>query len=209
MPSKPPNHLLTLEQGEDQLQPYLELLAECIQHGWDAWEKDYAHKQHILTARSRSAIVFDEIVSRAQSTFSGLPGVNFQRARNTFLLYLGDNIVIRFKKIGKNGKCSSIETRQQVLFKLQIQLPGMENGTMLHAGYALDDLQQRIIRKSVVCQFSNRILWAIELPVEPTGNVETIPFVPTPEAPQGKRFAAKSDERSKKKKLKERAAGKE
>jgi hypothetical protein len=211
LPNKPPNHLLTLQQGEDQLQPYLQLLEECIQYGWDAWENDYAHKHHILSARSRSAIVFDEIVCHAQAKFSGLPGVTFKRARNTFLLYLGDNIIIRFKKIGKNGKCSSIDTRQQLLFKLQFQLPGIEKGTLLHAGYALDDLQQRVIRKSVVCQFSNYVLWVIDLQSQATGRVESMPFTPAPDPglPPGKRFTEKTDDQSKKKKPKERAAGKE
>lgn len=200
VPTQPPRHVLTLQQGEEQLQPYLALLDECIQHGWNAWDTDYASKQHILRARSRAAIVYDEIVFHAESKFSELPNVVFKRSRGSFHLYLGDKVVIRFKKIGKNGKCYSIDTRQQILFSLQVlPLPGMEKGTMLHAGYALDDLQQKIFRKSVVCQFSNRVLWTIELQRKAgeSGSVTTlVPQSQPPQHPAGSRFTEKETKES-------------
>lgn len=190
---KPPRHLISAKAAEEQLQPYKLLLEECIQHGWDTWETFYKPRHHILQARSRSSIVFDEIVSHARSKFSGLPGVTFQRHRGTFLLYIGDSIVIRFKKIGKNGKCSSIATHQQVLFEMQAELPGMEKGTILNAGYTLDDMQHHIVRKQVVCQFSNRVLWMLNLPSEDGENTLTIPAAPTPEPPKSPRFVVKPE----------------
>jgi hypothetical protein len=210
-PKKPPKHLLTSKEAEEQLQPYKSLLEECIQHGWDAWEKDYKHKRHILSARSRSAIVFDEIVFHAESKFAGLAGVTPKRHRNTFLLYIGNTIVIRFKKMGKNGKCSSIATRQQVLFQLQIELPGMEKGTMLQAGYSLDDMQHHVVRKMIACQFSNRVLWTIDLVSDEREKVSTIPPAPTPEPSKGPRFAVKpeAEKESQKRKPKKRSAEKE
>jgi hypothetical protein len=207
--ARPPKHLLTLKEGEEKLQPYKNLLEECIQHGWDSWEQDYKHKHHLLSTRARAAIVFDEIIFHAESRFSGLPGVTFQRRHNTFLLHIGDDVVVRFKKIGRNGKCSSIDTRQQVLFSLQMQLPGMEKGTMLHAGYTLDDLQQQVVRKLIVCQFSNRVLWTINLAAEMGSVVENMPIAspPAPQQPKQPRFAAKSE--GEKQKSKKQAAGKE
>jgi len=191
--SKPPIHLLSLEEAEERLEPYKPLLDECIQHGWDAWNRDYTHKHHLLRPRARAAIVFDEIVFKAQEIFPVIPGVKFEPHNSSFLLYIGDDIIIRFKKIKKNGRCSNINTRQQALFKLQqVFLPGMEPGTALTAGYALDELQRSIVRKLVVCQFDNRVLWTLELLKRPNAQVVEMSPTPPPTTPR-KRFEPKPE----------------
>jgi len=201
----PPNHLLTLQQAEERLQPYKADLDGCIQHGWDVWNQDYLQKHHILRSRSRAAIVFDEIVFKAQQVFCQ-PNVKFDLKNNTFLLFIGEDIIVRFKKIKRNGRCSNVNTRQQALFQLQqMVIPGMEPGTALTVGYALDDLQQKIARKTVVCQFNNRVLWTIELLNEADSPVVEMPQPTVPEAPK-QRFEAKpellKDSRQSKKKKK-------
>lgn len=175
--------ILTLEEAEEILGRYCERLNRCIQHGWDVWKRDYQHKHHILHARARAAIVFDEIVHRALEEFPTIPGEQkATRSANTFMLYIGDDISLRFKKIRKNGRCSNILTKQQILFRAQAQLslPTMLEGTLVSAGYVLDDLQQEIARKSVVCHLDNRVLW--EMPLRGDGSmVGFIPPAPTPD----------------------------
>lgn len=195
MPNKPPKHLLAWEEAQECLNPYTQVLAECIQYGWDQYKSFYEPKHHILDARARAAIVFAEIVFRAQEKFNGIESVKFDRKNNSFLLYIGDDIILRFKKIGKKGRCSSIDTRQQMLFKAQMELPGMEAGTLLHAGYLLDPLQQEVLQKLVVCQFKNRVLWMIELPTVGGGTIEIMPTPAAPEPPKGPRFEVKVDEK--------------
>jgi hypothetical protein len=162
-PLQPPNYVLTLEKAEELFQPYKALLAECIQLGWDAWHSFYKPKHHILRSRSRATIVYDEIVSYVGQKFSGLPEVVFKSFRSSFLLYIGDSITVRFKKFNKYGRCSNIRTHQQYLFGLQMEIPGMKTGTMFQAGYVLDELQQNIVKKAIVCEFGNRVLYSIEL----------------------------------------------
>jgi hypothetical protein len=195
VPNKPPKHLLTWEEAEEILKPYALLLAECIQYGWDQYKSFYEPKHHILDARARAAIVFSEIVFRAGEKFTGLEGVKFERKNNSFLLYIGEDIILRFKKLRKNGRCSSIDTRQQMLFKAQMVIPEMEPGTLLHAGYLLDVLQQDVQQKLVVCQFKNRVLWMIELPTAGGGTIEVMPTPAAPQPPEGPRFEAKPDEK--------------
>lgn len=211
-PPKPPIHLLTLENAEERLHPYKMLLDECLQGGVDAWTTHYAHRHCILDARARAAIIFCEIVALAQQKFNGLEDVKFERRRNSFLLYIGSDIVIRFKKITKTGRCRSINTRQQMLFELQMALPGMETGTLLHAGYALNDLQTAIAEKLVVCQFKNHVLWTLKLSTPSGGVVEVMP-TPLQEPPKGPRWELKpeAEKQSKKQTAKGKAntAGKE
>jgi hypothetical protein len=47
----------------------------------------------------------------------------------------------------------------------------MVDGTLVHAGYQLDDLQQNIVRKAIVCQLNERVLWDIELTGVPAETV--------------------------------------
>jgi hypothetical protein len=84
-----PNQLIPQEEAEIQLAPHRERLERCIQHGWDVWRTDYAHKRHILSARARAAIVFDEIVARALDEFQEGPDLKVRRSSNSFMLYIG------------------------------------------------------------------------------------------------------------------------
>jgi len=186
-----PDHLLTSQEGEELLKPYVDALNRCIQHGWDSYQNDYTSKHHILSARTRATIVFDEIIACAEQEFYGKDGVRFVRKSNSFMLYIGEKATIRFKKIKRNGRCSNIDTRQQVLFKAQAQLrlPGMLEGTLLHVGYLLNDIEKDINRKMVVCQLNNRVLWQFELKSEAVATV--VPMEPTPPQPQTPRFVVK------------------
>ncbi|HEV2645422.1 MAG TPA: hypothetical protein VGU46_03565 [Acidobacteriaceae bacterium] len=181
-------HILSLEEAEQILAPYRERLNRCIKHGWDVWKSDYQHKHHILHARARAAIVFDEIAYCAMEEFPTIPGeIKAVRTASTFMLYIGDSITLRFKKIGKNGRCSNVLTRQQVLFRAQIQLnfPSMLDGTLVSAGYVLDDLQQNVIRMSVVCHLDNTVLWEMSLAADNAAMVEfTPPASSAPITPQ-------------------------
>src|SRR5215470_16279989 len=107
-PGNPPDHILSRQEAEGRLHPYKALLEQCIQHGWNAWLNDYAQKHRILRARSRASIIFDEIVVKALELFDCVPNVQIKLKGNSFLLFIGNDIIIRFKKIGKNGRCSSI-----------------------------------------------------------------------------------------------------
>ena len=177
--------IVTVEEAEEILGPYRDRLNRCIQHGWDAWKTDYLPKHHILGPRSRAAIVFDEIVNRAMEEFSDVPDVKPLRLSNSFMLYIGDRITLRFKKIKRNGRCSNIHTKQQVLFlaQAQMRLPTMLDGTLVHAGYTLDDLQQEVLRKTVVCQLHNHVLWQLSLSGDTAAIVELVPAEPL--APTG------------------------
>lgn len=190
----PAQYLLTREQAEALLEPYITTLNGCIDEAWGAWKSGYhAQKSHILDARARAAIVYCEIVYRAKAAFSGMADVKVVATGGMLKVHIGDHITLRFKKIGKNGRCSNIMTKQQVLFLAQMQLPGILAGTLVHAGYELDQPQAEIARKAVVCQLDNRVLWQIEVTGTP-GELLTMPPVAAPEQPQtGPRFVVKKE----------------
>jgi hypothetical protein len=185
--------ILSQEAAEALLQPYVDILNRCIDDGWNAWKTDYAHKTHLLDGRARAAIVYCEIVYQAKAAFSGLPDVKVVHTGGTLSIFIGQVITLRFKKIGKTGRCSNILTRRQILFLAQMQLPGMLDGTLIHAGYQLNELQQAIQRKAVVCQLNQRVLWQITISGEP-GELAVMPPISDLGIPQsGPRFVAKKE----------------
>jgi hypothetical protein len=207
-PQQPPNHVLTLEKAEELFQPYKALLAECIQLAWDTWRDFYKSRHHILRSRSRACIVYDEIVFNVGQKFAGLPDVVFKPFRSMFLLYIGKSITVRFKKFNKYGRCSNVKTRQQYLFGLQLQIPGMESGTMFQAGYMLDEVEQNIVTKALVCEFGNRVLYSIALLSGINAVIEITPD-PKPQPTKTERFEVRpealpeSEKEKKKRKQKE------
>jgi hypothetical protein len=78
------------------------------------------HKAHVLDGRPRAAIVYAEIVNRALEMFQGLEGVKVVRRPGSLMIYIGEDISIRFKKMRKDGRCSNIKTVTQIRFLAQL-----------------------------------------------------------------------------------------
>jgi hypothetical protein len=107
------------------------------------------------------------------------------------MIYIGNDVTLRFKKMRRNGRCNNVKTVTQIKFLAQLQLPGMVDGTLVHAGYQLDNLQQNVVRKAIVCQLNEKVLWDIELTGVPAEMV-TIPPVDSVGQPSTEpRFVAK------------------
>lgn len=200
----PPRHLLTSKDAERRLEAHKQRISRCIRGAWEAFDRDYAHKRHILNPRSVASIMWDEIIHRTQPEFAGIDDVVLKPQNNSFLLYIGQGIVIRFKKIGKDGRCRNIPTRQQNLYDSQTSLPGMEKGTILHAGYMLDDLRQELIAVMIVCQYAKHVVWTINLPDAADGQVVQMSAPPSPSAPPRSRFESKTGKEKKAKSRKDR-----
>jgi hypothetical protein len=89
---------------------------------------------------------------------------------------------------------------------MQIEIPGMEKGTMVQAGYVLDDLQHQLVRKLVVCEFDKRVLWTIELMREASAPVMEIPSGETLPPEKKQRFETRTESEKEKKKDKRKGA---
>ena len=147
----------------DQLSPHLPLIASCIEHGWEQWQTKYADKHYILDARARATIVNCEIRAKASLVFEQVEGVVLKRKNGTLFLYIGDDILVRFKKLKNSGQASNIMTDQQLSLYGQIPIPGILPGNHFNAGYILDDLQQSIERMLIAYQEGKRVVWMLDI----------------------------------------------
>ena len=171
----------------EEVQPYLHLFSQCIQHGWDTWKTQYAHRHHVLDARARAAIVYDEITTEAKRVFGELHNVVLRIRYGSLMVYVGDNVVVRFKKLRRTGRANNIMTKNQMNLYRQIPIPGYLPGTHLNAGYVLDDLQQQIDRLLVTCQDGKRVMWTFDLDQASGRTTSAVVPMPTPASPAPKR----------------------
>ena len=156
--------MLRKEQAEKILKPHYEKLKQSLDGGWESWQEYYKPRHHVLDARARAAIVYCEVIDRAKTLFADVAVAKFIKKRGMHLLYIGNEIVLRFKKLRK-GAPSNVRTRQQTLFQMQRTIPGVLPGTYASAGYQLDQIEQAIDKTMVVCQLDGESVWAIDLSI--------------------------------------------
>ena len=116
--------------------------------------------------RTRATNIHDLLVRYARELFEGVPNVFFRRVRGLFLVEIA-GMLVRFKKLGKNGRHYSSATRQGDLFYSQqfeqIPLPGIPAATSIVAGYQEDSLEQSMSECKMVCPIGSDALWTIDI----------------------------------------------
>jgi hypothetical protein len=168
----------TKEQAEKVLLPYYPKLKQCLDGGWRAWTEHYKSRQHVLDARAQASIVYCEIVHIAKECFSAVPDAKLVKKGLTHLLYIGDDIVLRFKKL-RNGLPRNIRTTQQKLFQHQEIIPGFLPGTIASVGYQLDAIEQAIEKSLIIAQLDGRTAWSLDLNIcEAGGAIAVMPAAP-------------------------------
>ena len=92
--------------------------------------------------------------------------------------------MLRFKKLDGKMRGRNYQTRQQVLFTLQLTLPGWPaDATRLVAGYQLDTPEVDIDQLLITCPIGRKVEWYFGID-EGEGKVVQIPSAPSaPAAP--------------------------
>jgi hypothetical protein len=114
-------------------------------------------------------MIHDLMVKHVKRRFDGSDNVRWFVRRGLFHLEIDGPLWLRFKKLDRNMRASSIPTRQALSFLnvLQLELPGMPGPVpRLTAGYVLNQLGTAIEGAYVTCPLGSEIRWFIEL-IEP------------------------------------------
>lgn len=132
--------------------------------------------------RTRATNIHDLLVRYARELFAGVPNVFFRKIRGLFLVEIA-GMLVRFNKLGKNGRHYGSTTRQGDLFYTQqfeqIPLPGIPAATSIVAGYQEDSLEQCMSECKMVCPIGSGALWTIDIN-NPFDVQENIPVVTPP-----------------------------
>ncbi len=164
------------------LSPHFPTLQEVFRRT----EKHYLDYPAIVrldhSKRTRATNIHDLLVRYARELFEGVPNVFLRKIRGLFLVEIA-GMLVRFKKLSKNGRHHSSSTRQGNLFYSQqfeqVPMPGIPVATSVVAGYQEDSLEQSMSECKMVCPIGSDSLWTIDIN-HPFEIEENIPVVIPP-----------------------------
>lgn len=145
------------------LDPYKTRLRECVTHAWKDYESQYGPMRHIHTPRTRANIVHDHMVHHAKRLFESDTDVSMYEVKGLFLVEIGGQLHVRFKKLDEDKRHHNYPTPQNLEFWEQLFLPGMPHLIRLVAGYELNDLQTDINAVYITCPNGSCNAWYFEL----------------------------------------------
>ena len=162
------------------LEPYFGDFSECVQDGWQAWERiqrQIPDSCKSLRSPTIASIVFDNIIESARKIFR-------KYDKNVVVMYddvnlgfpvldFAGKLCVRFKKLRHNFKPSNVKTnRQKGLEQQLLTLDGIplvtEGAVWLTAGYRLNASEDAIKDISIVCWHGETLWWRICLPLSQT-----------------------------------------
>jgi len=162
-------HLLSKQQAEIILEPYLLKIQEAIESGFNDHLAtiNFHHSNGVNVAfnkKEKANIIHGLIRARIKRMFKGNIEVRCENFNGVFGIQIKDNIFIRFKKINKDFGTSNILTKQTSDYKNQIEIPGIpEAATLLYAGYLPDATWTSLKNIYVFCKLGDNLKWQIGL----------------------------------------------
>lgn len=170
---------ISRDEARQVLEPHFSTFGQVLRDAWAEWERVPVEQRSKLNSRARANCLYDFIVHYAKLHFADVPSVMPFERRGLFLLGFSGRLTIRFKKLGAGNKTSNVQTKQQVDFNLQIDLPGIPKAFRLTVGYVLDAAQTSIKDVLVTHQTGRRLAWDISIAQTPP----TIFEMPVADAP--------------------------
>jgi hypothetical protein len=174
--------LFTEDEADEVLKPYYDAIRSFFFGAWNDWEKLPAAMRSKLSARARANFLYDFILFRAKSHFTGLKDVIMIERRGLFLFGVLGKVIFRFKKLNRDKRHCNIPTGQQIMLSLQRELPGMPPAAArLIVGYQLNLTQTDIETILVTYPNGKNLSWAY--PIIDDGQSNVIPIMLTGNQP--------------------------
>ena len=185
------DELISEVEARTLFEPHFARIADCLDTGWEAWEKVAKTAEGRRLGKSaRARIVWDHASGRAVDLFGPDPSVGMLSIRGLTVFDFGEAL-LRFKKLDRGLQTRGIETAQQQMFANQTQVAPVQMtlwrpSPMVVAGYVLDRLESAIERRLLVLLKRGRVIWKIDLPSSadrmptPLPSPQGGPIAPTP-----------------------------
>jgi hypothetical protein len=137
--------ILSFEEAQDIISPYLERYLECVRKGFADYIKINEFKNSLdvysdFAIRTRAGIIHDRICGHITEAFRDEPSLTVGEWNQVFAVKFADLIFLRNKKFRHNGKVSSYYTPQHKAFLKQAIIDGFPNEpTFIIGGYIPND----------------------------------------------------------------------
>jgi hypothetical protein len=173
-------NILTLEEGERLLVPYLSTIRQVLLEAFARWQALPDEERLYLSTQARAFYIHDMAIGLAVPNFRGTK-VQIVECNLLRLLNVEERAMLRFAKFGPGLSTSKNSTRQQRDFDGQDPLPGMPVATHLVAGYVLDPLETKIERMAVACPYGSDNLWSFDIDLEDEAGGTVADLQPSPD----------------------------
>lgn len=180
-----PEPLISKEEAQTLLQPYMGAFWKIMLTVWKAWEGIPEEQRMMLTPTARANCLHSFILHHARSHFHGKPDVQIIEKR-LFLVGIKGVVLLRFKKLKSidDKRSSNYPTLFQLGYSAQQVLPGMPpEAARLTVGYVLDVTATSIQGIFVTYPCGKMLHWDFEVERHATKVVQ----LPTPQQGERKR----------------------
>ncbi|MPZ51039.1 MAG: hypothetical protein GEU75_17350 [Dehalococcoidia bacterium] len=158
-------------QADAILEPHKAKLLEVVATAVQNYYSDDSSLKVNHSKGTRSSIINDEMRAAARRVFGNVSGVAFTTKRGMFLLYVDNQIAIRFKKLTRRLLAQNHPTQQALAFSNQKQLgqqlgplPGTPDPmTHVNVGYQMNALDTGVSGIYAACPNGEMLAWAIDL----------------------------------------------
>jgi len=169
---------VSVDDAKRLLGPHLSTLKSCVDAGIEKFNVDHGSNRHYLSPHSRANIIRDLIIYHVRIAFESKDGVTIMERGRLFLLNIGGEVLLRFKKMNERMLTSNIPTQQAQNFsRQQLSFGFLHPLTSINVGYIPNDVYTRPQRVIIACpsdMSSNH--WYMDITEE--GGVQVAPVHP-------------------------------
>jgi hypothetical protein len=164
---------ISQDDAEAALERFYPAFWELMSTAWKKWESIPPNLRVELNTRARANCVSSFIAFNAESLFRKIPGATIIPSRGMILVGVDGKILLRFKKLDSDKRYRNILTRQQRMFALHQELPGMPaKASVLVVGYLLNTTETGVEAVLVTCTNGTRLEFFFDVPKVETNVVE-------------------------------------
>jgi hypothetical protein len=158
----------------DLIQPYEQAIAEAVLKGWKQWLEVPDRAQ--FYNRTRANVVWNYTVRALEAALDPLPGTHVNRAGNTCIFMIGQQLAFRFKKGDERGFSSNYPTPLALAFHDPEQhVLGIPEAVKTEIIYILNKLETEIYQVRMVRRNGDSVIWSHPIYERQVAGIETIP----------------------------------
>jgi len=156
-------------KGRRLINPHVQALASIPLQAWSDYDEQYAHVSHHHDPSCRAHIIHRHMVHYAQQLDSAQERIKyFEPYDKQHMLRVGEQVIVRFKKLSGDLRCSNIPTQiQEAIRRRDLgQLEFFEDDLVEHVitvGYVPNDTWTGPDGMYIVERYEESLLWFTKL----------------------------------------------
>jgi hypothetical protein len=172
-------------EAHSVLEPYLPIFQECYQTALAAWINLVSTDPYsaALKGRTMSNYINDVVCHEVTKQVIHDTNVRVLPDGRFYQLLVADQILLRFKKVGEDGRAGNVQTKYQEDYNSQLPMSDIPEATRLVVGYQLDEQSLAIKDLLITCPLNDEILWTLSFMENPMQTVMEMPEMQTQSTP--------------------------